>query len=182
MADYLALLGRINVGGRNVTMVRLREIVADLGYTDVGTYIHSGNVYFRASETNPDLVARRLAAHLQKSLGYVVPTFIRTLDELRAAADTDPFRGIDQDADTRLLVLLMSDGLPAATAFPVVEEHKGFRLIGVHGREAFVVLRLVSGRPGNVVPWLEKSFGVTATGRFAHSLAKILDSAEKHLQ
>lgn len=55
----------------------------------------------------------------------------------------------------------------------------GFRLIGVHGRQAFVVMQLVNGRPGNVVAWLESMFGLEATGRFAQTLAKIVNAAEQ---
>lgn len=181
VTGYVALLGRINVGGRNVAMARLREIVAELGFTDVGTYIQTGNLFFRASESDPDAVARTLAAHLEETLGYEVPTFVRSVAELRAAAATDPFRGIDADKETRLMVLLMSARLPANIQFPVTDAKKGFSLVGAYGREAFVVLRLVNGRPGNVVGWLEKEFGVTATGRFAHTMAKIVAAAETHL-
>jgi uncharacterized protein (DUF1697 family) len=47
MPRYLALLRGINVGGRNkVAMADLRLIATDLGYTDVRTYIQSGNVLF----------------------------------------------------------------------------------------------------------------------------------------
>jgi uncharacterized protein (DUF1697 family) len=47
MPRYLALLRGINVGGRNkVAMADLRLIATDLGYTDVATYIQSGNLLF----------------------------------------------------------------------------------------------------------------------------------------
>lgn len=37
---YLVLLRGINVGGRNkVPMAQLRALLAELGYTDVSTYI-----------------------------------------------------------------------------------------------------------------------------------------------
>ena len=39
------LLRGINVGGKNpVPMARLREVLGELGYEDVVTYIASGNV------------------------------------------------------------------------------------------------------------------------------------------
>ena len=48
MTRFVALLGGINVGGHRVTMDRLRTEVASLGYTDVATFIASGNVMFTA--------------------------------------------------------------------------------------------------------------------------------------
>ena len=43
--EYVALLRGINVGGKNkVVMSELREQVADVGCTNVRTYINSGNL------------------------------------------------------------------------------------------------------------------------------------------
>ena len=47
MTTYVALLRGINVGGHQLPMARLRELMADAGATDVRTYIQSGNVLFR---------------------------------------------------------------------------------------------------------------------------------------
>ena len=67
--EYVALLRGINVGGTNkVVMSELREQIADEGYTNVRTYINSGNLLFEAEATVPredvartveDLLARR---------------------------------------------------------------------------------------------------------------------------
>ena len=47
--EYVALLRGINVGGANkVVMSELREQVAGVGYTNVRTYINSGNLLFEA--------------------------------------------------------------------------------------------------------------------------------------
>ncbi|NLL75142.1 MAG: DUF1697 domain-containing protein, partial [Erysipelothrix sp.] len=49
---YVALLRGINVGGKNkVDMKELKALFIDLGYTEVQTYINSGNVIF---DTNQD--------------------------------------------------------------------------------------------------------------------------------
>ncbi len=43
----VALLRGINVGGNKlVDMARLRALMTDLGYTDVRTYLQSGNAVF----------------------------------------------------------------------------------------------------------------------------------------
>src|SRR5215469_15883915 len=49
MPRHVALLRGINVGGHNkVAMADLRQIAVDLGYTEVSTYIQSGNLLFTA--------------------------------------------------------------------------------------------------------------------------------------
>lgn len=67
--EYVALLRGINVGGTNkVVTSELREQIADEGYTNVRTYINSGNLLFEAGPNTPheevaqtveDLLARR---------------------------------------------------------------------------------------------------------------------------
>ena len=51
---FVALLGGTNVGGRGVTMDRLRSEVASLGDADFATFIASGNAIFtRGSVSRP---------------------------------------------------------------------------------------------------------------------------------
>ena len=71
--EYVALLRGINVGGKNkVVMSELREQIAAEGFTNVRTYINSGNLLFEAeagagtntpceavAQTVEDLLARR---------------------------------------------------------------------------------------------------------------------------
>jgi uncharacterized protein (DUF1697 family) len=52
MEKYLALLRGINVGGNNtIPMPALKAAFTNAGFTDVSTYINSGNVLFSAQET-----------------------------------------------------------------------------------------------------------------------------------
>ena len=67
--EYVALLRGINVGGKNkVVMSELREQIAAEGFTNVRTYINSGNLLFEAgadasredvAQAVEDLLARR---------------------------------------------------------------------------------------------------------------------------
>ncbi len=61
------LLRGINVGGKNpVPMARLREVLGELGYEDVATYIASGNVIL-SSKHGPDRIKREIEAALPKA-------------------------------------------------------------------------------------------------------------------
>lgn len=71
---YVGLLRGINVGGnRKVPMTQLRALYESLGFTNVSTYLNSGNIIFDA-ETEPDPQAIALAMH--KEFGFEVPTLI----------------------------------------------------------------------------------------------------------
>ena len=51
VTQYVALLRGINVGGNNsIKMIALKACFEEMGFTDVATYIQSGNVLFTAKE------------------------------------------------------------------------------------------------------------------------------------
>ena len=74
MATFVAMLRGINVGGRNrVAMPELRAVVESLGYSEVRTYVQSGNVIFSGSGRTTT-VAGRLTAGLRDDLESTRPS------------------------------------------------------------------------------------------------------------
>ena len=62
---FVALLRGVNVGGNNIISMReLKESFEGIGFTDVSTYINSGNVIFTSKEAD----ARKLEAKIEKML------------------------------------------------------------------------------------------------------------------
>ncbi|MDQ2807500.1 MAG: DUF1697 domain-containing protein [Chloroflexota bacterium] len=95
LVRYIALLRAINVGGHTVKMEALRALFAGLGFTQVETFIASGNVIFHAPAQPAARLEAQIAGHLQQALGYGVATFVRTADELAAIAAYAPFTPAD---------------------------------------------------------------------------------------
>jgi len=61
---YLVLLRGINVGGRNnVAMAELRAVLEDLGFSNVSSYIASGNVFL-----DSDLSAAKVGSTIEAAL------------------------------------------------------------------------------------------------------------------
>ena len=89
--NYIAFLRGINIGGHNVKMEHLRELVGELGLTHVRSYIQSGNVFFETTEADRACLTRKIEEHLRAALGYEVPTFLRTVAEVERALRLDPF-------------------------------------------------------------------------------------------
>ena len=87
--EYVALLRGINVGGNNkVVMSELREQIVDEGYTNVRTYINSGNLLFEAEAPREDVaqaVEDILARHYDFPIRLALLTgqdYLAQLDEL----------------------------------------------------------------------------------------------------
>jgi uncharacterized protein (DUF1697 family) len=117
MATHVALLRGINLGGKNkVAMAELRTLVAELGHTDVSTYIQSGNVLFTA-ELSADcaVVARALADAIAAKLGVTAPVVVVTREELGQIHAANPFPGEPDPKRVHAVVLSEPPG-PELTA------------------------------------------------------------------
>ena len=86
----IAFLRAINVGGHTVKMDRLRTLFEELAYTNVATYIASGNAIFETPRTSIQALEAQIEQHLQQALGYEVITFVRAAPELAAIASYTP--------------------------------------------------------------------------------------------
>jgi uncharacterized protein (DUF1697 family) len=93
----VAFLRGINVGGHKVSMSALKSEFEELGFEDVATFINSGNVLFSASG-KADALELRIEERLEPSLGYEVPTFVRTAAEVARIAKYEPFKGKGEEA------------------------------------------------------------------------------------
>lgn len=91
MPRYFAFLRAINVGGHNLKMDHLRALFESLGFTNVETFIASGNVIFKSNSRNAEGLESKIEKHLKASLGYEVATFIRSNKELAEISSYIPF-------------------------------------------------------------------------------------------
>lgn len=84
------MLRAVNVGARRVPMPALRELLAGAGYSGARTYLQSGNVVLE-SETSPEQLADEVRRLISEQFGFDVPVIVRTLAELEAVLDHNPF-------------------------------------------------------------------------------------------
>jgi uncharacterized protein (DUF1697 family) len=91
MQTCIALLRAVNVGGTGkLPMADLRAVLKKLGYSNIETYIQSGNAVFDAAG-KPAKIAPDLAAALEKLVGTPVGVVIRTHEELDRVIAENPF-------------------------------------------------------------------------------------------
>ena len=87
----IALLRGINVGGKNVIkMERLKQAFNEMGFSDVETYIQSGNVIFRTLESDKGKLTDSIEKQLQKNFSAEIKTLILTADDLAETVENAP--------------------------------------------------------------------------------------------
>lgn len=141
MPLYFAFLRAINVGGHTVTMDRLKGIFQALGFSDVSTFIASGNVVFQTDGTDASVLERRIEGHLRETLGYTVATFLRTTDELARVATLEPFERSATGERETLYIGFLAAPPEAAARDRLLALNSDDDLLHVDGREIYWLRR-----------------------------------------
>ncbi len=167
MKTFLALLRAVNVGGTGkLPMADLRALCEAEGFTNVRTYIASGNVLFvtpaSARQTKAKL-ENRLADYAGKPVGVI----LRTADEMAHVLSANPF----PNAPGNRVTAIFLDDPPPPTALDNVrgqadeELALGVREIYVHYPSGMADSRLR-------IPSAENG-----TARNMNTIAKLVDLA-----
>lgn len=159
MTRYAAMLRGINLGSRNrVAMPALRELFEAMGFTDVETYVQSGNVVFTAT-SRPQAAA--IAERIAKDLDVTSPVIIRSATELTRIVKGVPFT----DDAGALHVTLLEDKPKAADVKAIDAERYAPDEFEVVGKDVY--LRCPKGygvsKLSNAL--FEKKLGTVATTR-----------------
>jgi uncharacterized protein (DUF1697 family) len=120
MDRYAAFLRGMNVGGHRLSNAELCAGFVAMGFGEVAAFRASGNVVFAADPANAGedepALQGRIEEGLQATLGYAVPTFIRSAEEVVAIAEHQPFPSAQLEASAGKLQVAMLDGPPSAQA------------------------------------------------------------------
>ena len=114
MQRYVAFLRGMNLGGRRITNDELCGHFRDLGCGEVSAFLASGNVVFAHVKTAAK-VGPHLYEGLSRRLGYEVPTFVRTVDEVRAIAGASVLVE-EREVSAGKLQVAMLEAKPSADA------------------------------------------------------------------
>jgi len=88
---YLALLRGINVGGnRIIKMVDLKVAFEKSGFTDVTTFIQSGNVVFSSDEKDTEKIARKLEDTVLQTFKINSRIVVKSYSQLKKVLEEVP--------------------------------------------------------------------------------------------
>lgn len=174
---YVAFLRGINVGGHYVKMSAVCSVFESLGFENVRSHINSGNIFFVSDNSNKNTLSKEIEAALREALGFEVPTFLRTINELDDIINQDPFKAIKRTDDTRFCVVFTDIFLPTNVELPLQSSKNDMTIIAMNPHEAFIVWRIIHGKPPSGK--FEKDLLPNrSTTRFYHTLLKIVTAAK----
>ncbi|HEY1688011.1 MAG TPA: DUF1697 domain-containing protein [Solirubrobacteraceae bacterium] len=174
----LALLRGINVGGVQIAMADLRELMQGLGYENVRTHLRSGNVIFEANREAPDKAASRIEDAIGEQLKLKVPVLVRTAAELAAVVELNPLAA-HVDNESRYVVMFLSKPIDPKALAELDEASYAPDRYAAGEREVYVWAP--NGVSETKLSWSfwERRLGVTATGRNWKTVTRLLAMAQE---
>ncbi len=173
-SQFTAFLRAINVGGHTVKMDHLRRLFEELGYSNVETFIASGNVIFEAPIDDTRALESRIEEHLRNALGYDVATFIRSPAELADIASYQPFAASDPDAAGHSLYVAFTAAPPSDEAQQRLMTYRNeIDDFHIHGREIYWSCRRKISESAFSGARLEKIIKMPATIRNSTTVRKL---------
>ena len=105
MEPLILMLRGVNVSGANrLPMAAFRQMLTELGFAQVQTYIQSGNAVMLGERAGAEA---RVASGLQAAFGLQVPVFVLTLPELAGVLAANPFAAEGAADGTKVHVIFL---------------------------------------------------------------------------
>jgi uncharacterized protein (DUF1697 family) len=171
---HIALLRAINLAGHNkVAMSDLREILTGLGFEQVQSLLQSGNLVFRADGRTSTQLERALEAAVKRRLGLETDFFVRTASDWKAIIAGNPFPEEARRDPNHLLVMLLKTAPGREKLAALQKAITGREIVGLDGRQAYLVYPDGIGRSRLTTAAIEKQLGTRATGRNWNTVLKL---------
>ena len=176
MQTYIVLLRGINVSGqKKIKMADLREILQTKGFSDVKTYIQSGNLVLRSSASEK-AVSKRVGTCVLEEYGFEVSVVTFNLKNWNRILYGNPFKGDEWEAKGIYFVLLSSSPDPKLVSALEKERypHEDFRITQ---KCIYLYCKQGYGRAKCNNNFFEKRLQVRATTRNLRTMVKLRDIA-----
>src|SRR5260221_2623623 len=127
MNTYVILMRGINVGGKNkVPMAGLRKCLEELGFSNVSTYIASGNVILESNK-RPDEIKTQIEQALPKSFkldSEIIKVLVLSRSQLQAVINNKP-AGFGEQPEKYHSDAIFLMGIDSAQAMSVFVPREG---------------------------------------------------------
>ena len=176
--QYVAFLRGINVGGNVlIKMTDLKKAFETAGFKKVKTILASGNVIFESENLNHDTLTEKIEAFLKKKWKREITVFVRTIDELKKMAATQPFKGVNVTPEIRLYVTFLYE---FSRGLKIPELPANVKITRMKDDAVFTVVQLTPDvNTPDAMASLNKALGPKITARNWNTVQKILSAATK---
>lgn len=176
MTTHLALLRAINVSGHNmIKMEALKTMLENIGFTNVRTYLQSGNVFVDTEEESASKVGFLIKQEIFKVFSHEVYTIVIKKEDLELCLKNSPFLK-EKDIDTKKLYV-------AFTSVELKKENINDLKISqfkpdeasIDGNRIFIKYAVGAGKTRLEGKYIEKKLNVIVTMRNWNTVTNLLN-------
>lgn len=174
--EWICLLRGINLGARNkVNMPELRRRLGDAGFTDVRSYVQSGNVVLTAPHRDAGEVGAAVRAVVLEGFGIDTPVVVRTPERIRELVAWCPYPADAAERPTAVHVIHLAERPEPARLKELLAADWGDDEITAEGTELCLRYSATMHRSRLQHAMLLKRLGVDGTARNWRTLTAIAD-------
>lgn len=172
---YVAFVRAVMIGREGLHRPVLLDMFEQAGAADPVSYLATGNASFAATARDLDAVIGSVEAGLATLLGRPTPVFVRSLDDLVALVERDPFAAAPFDEVYARLVTFFRGPVPGALQLPIEAANGDWSVFAAGEREVFGVTRARPDRqpqdPGGAI---QRLAGEPVTTRALSTIERIV--------
>jgi len=180
MKTFIALLRGINVSGqKKIKMVELKNMLESISFSDVQTYIQSGNVVFKSEEKDIHHLEEKIKKGIADTFGFDVPVLVKKRSEIEKILQESPYKKQEDLEAKRIYYVLLKNKPESDTLSNLNQEDYPNELFSF-GKNC-VYLNCVNGAgkaklTNNII---ERKLKVSATTRNHRTMLKLLELSEE---
>ncbi len=177
MPTNIALLRGINVSGQKIIpMAVLRDLCTKLGFSDVTTYIQSGNIVFK-SDKKPASIQKSIKDAIAKKFKFDVDVFVYTIGELKKIVVHCPYDESKLSENEKIHFTLLS-ALPDKQGIEKLKSIDDADEFNIAGTTMYLLTRNGYGNTRFNNVFVEKTLKVRATTRNFNTMKRLIEIGE----
>lgn len=159
-----------------IKMKKLTSLFQKLGFNDILTYLQSGNVVFSSPES-AELIAGKIEKAILKEFGHKVPAIVRTIAEIEAITDINPFTSEKDYDPAKSAVIFLNNQPDQGQLLKVADINYPPDRFKIIGKEIFIFCPNGFGRTKLYTGFFEDKMKLTGTARNWKTIAAITEIA-----
>ncbi|MDR7211978.1 DUF1697 domain-containing protein [Flavobacterium piscis] len=175
MTTHLALLRGINVSGHNmIKMEALKTMLENIGFSNVRTYVQSGNVFVDSEEESESKVGFMIKQEIFKVFGHDVPAVVIAKTDLEKCFKNNPFLKVKEVDTKKLYVAFISVALKSENINDLKISQFKPDEASIDENRIFIKYAVGAGKTRFDQKYIEKKLNVTATIRNWNTVTNLL--------
>ena len=175
MSMNVALMRGLNLGAHNrLPMTDLVQVFVEAGCGDVRTYIQSGNVVFKASQSKLEKLPGLISKRILERFGYKIPVVLRTAEQLGETIQNNPF--LKAGAAEETLHVYFLAGVPDARNLTALDPTRSAPdAFHVRGRDIYLQLPNGMARTKLSNAYFDSKLATISTARNWRTVLKLFE-------